>query len=153
MCQAIRDDGDWDAIVQHLRRHEVTEVVQPKVRETCIPSATDERLRHPVREPGSRAVVATREHETIGIDVFSTGSFSKHAQSRDGQRIDRDAVRSPRLRRCENRSCIALDEGSLEAQRAAFEIDVSPTQCEELATSGAGRRAEEEERTERFVGL
>ena len=84
MGQAIRDDRDRDAIVQHLRRHGMAEIVQPKVWETRIPSATDERFRHPVRKPGTRAVVvATREHEAIGIDACVTRSLSMHGQSRD----------------------------------------------------------------------
>lgn len=53
MVESLRDRRDRNTGCQHLRRHEVAEIVQAEGREARGPSASDEPLRHP--SSGARA--------------------------------------------------------------------------------------------------
>ena len=68
--QSVRDDRDRDAVVQHLRRHEVTEVVKPKVHEVEGAATANECFCHPVRLPRNAPVWTAREDKAIRVNRF-----------------------------------------------------------------------------------
>jgi hypothetical protein len=63
VTEALGHGHDGNPRRQHLARHEVAQVMEPKVRQPRGTPGSDEPLRQPVRQPGLRAVWTRAEHE------------------------------------------------------------------------------------------
>ena len=154
--EAAGHDRDRDTCVEHFGRHEVTEIVQSEVRKSCLGATPDECLRHPVRTPREHPVRLEREDEPIcpfGRRRRCRYSLQLSLERFDGRCIERDPVRTPGLRRSKNWPVDSLGEGSLKCQTPLFQIDVLPSQGEQLSPSGAGGCREEEKEAEGWIGI
>jgi len=65
MAESLGDRGDRNAGCEHLRGHEVSEVVQPEVWKARSPVCGNEVLGHPLRLPWRRSVGAQAEDEGV----------------------------------------------------------------------------------------
>jgi len=65
MSQARRHDRDGDSSIEHLGRHEVTEIVEPELAEAGNSPHLDESIGHEVRRPRPGARFVGTEDEAI----------------------------------------------------------------------------------------
>ena len=65
MAEACRHDRDGDSGVEHLSGHEVTEIVESEVTESCRSANPDEPLGHKVRRPWPGAGLVGAEYEAL----------------------------------------------------------------------------------------
>ena len=151
MRESVRYDSDRDTAVEHLRRHEVTQIVESKMRQTGLATTADKRLRDPVRKPRCRTVRLVRENEPVTVRrlLVQTGSTIPVAYERgDRGFVECDAMRAPGLGRSEHRTLGPFNERSLKRDAPHVEIDVPPTKGEQLSSTSARRGGEKKEEPE-----
>jgi hypothetical protein len=116
--------------------------VESEVGETSLAAGVDEAFGHEVREPRSLAGRIGREHEAIIECGRADDTGVARTEELEAGAIERDAVAAPGFRGNEDRSGRTLHDRPLGPQAPAHEIDVTPTQGEDLTPARAGRRGE-----------
>lgn len=67
VAKALRYRRHNNQIVQHLRRHEMPQVMQTNMADSAPANEPDERLGDPVRRPRRSAIELVREHERLAV--------------------------------------------------------------------------------------
>ena len=85
MAKALRHSRHNNQIAQHLRRHEMPQVMQTKMADSAPANEPDERLGDPVRCPRRSAIGIVREHERLTIHVDAAIGLARTVLA---QRVD-----------------------------------------------------------------
>ena len=97
MRQPSRDHSARNTGLEHLGRHEVTKIVQTKVREACLSTTANGGLGHPVRMPRRVTICTMREDEPMRVLVVGTFVGGELLEGEETRTIEGNPVRAPRF--------------------------------------------------------
>ena len=89
-----------------------------------------------------------RKHKPIHAAFADALVGRELLQGEQTRLIERDPMRAPRLCGREHRTRWTLGVGTLNSEASGFEIDVGPSQRQDLTSTCARRRAEQKEEME-----
>jgi len=98
--ETSRHDRDRYASVEHLGGHEVSKIMQSKMRKTSSPTSSDEMFGHEVRQPWSGPHSVGTEHKALFDRIFCVlfrHTLKVGPQEFDPAGIERDTVRTTGL--------------------------------------------------------
>lgn len=148
VAQPLGHRVDGDPGGEHLGGHEVTQVVEPEVAEAGLPASGDELLGDPVRQLRLGTIGRCAEHEGVrarGATGRTRPGGAVLDEHGEGVMVDVDPVGAVRLGGPQLHAVGAGDGRSGEGEGAVVEVNVAPTQGEELAATRPRRDGQAEE--------
>jgi hypothetical protein len=132
----------------------VAQIVEAEMIKPGGPASSDEGLGHPIGLPRHEAELMTREDERIGVvSLFPCALIGLFVKKLLAVAVQRSPMTAAGLGRSKNGTVRAFDESALIRQAPIVEVDILPSQGQELAAASArGCSQNQEQMKEWLVG-